>query len=100
MPKPEIVKPIAIASPLETGIAIASVPAATIEVPTRDDAPQRPVEVRDESGRRSSRSGSRRAAGTRPRTPTSPEPACSASVITVVPPVNAMPAVSAIRQVA
>ena len=34
MPKPEIVKPIAIASPLETGIAMASVPAATIAVPT------------------------------------------------------------------
>ncbi len=99
MPKPEIEKPIAIARPLETGIAIASVPAATIEVPTvtirRSDqsrcvtSPVATVQVRLDTS-----------SGNEAQNTDHPEPACRASVITVVPPVNAMPADSAIRHVA
>ena len=99
MPKPETVKPIAIARPPETGIAIASVPAATITVPSvmmRRSGQSRcvtmpvpSVHVRLEAS-----------SGKDAQNTDQPEPACSASVITVVPPVKAIPAVSAITHVA
>ena len=99
MPKPEIVKPIAIASPPETGIAMASVPAATTAVPTvtmrRSDQSRRVTSPVPIVQVRLDRSSGKEAQNT-----DQPEPACSASVITVVPPVNATPAESAIRQVA
>ena len=99
MPKPEIVKPIAIARPPSAGIAITSVPAATTAVPTvtmrrsgQSRCVTRPVpivQVRLEAS-----------SGNAAQKTDQPEPACSASVITLVPPVKAMPAVSATRQVA
>ena len=99
MPKPEIMKPIAIASPLETGIAITSVPAATMTVPSVTmrrsgqsrcvTSPVPIVHVRLETS-----------SGNEAQKTDHPEPACSASVITVVPPVNATPADSATMHVA